>query len=49
MLSAAFGNHGSDDRHHWLAGAEGFIRRAGKKARALNYRRSAEAQGGAGR
>jgi hypothetical protein len=29
MLAAAFGNTGADDREHWIAGAEGFIRRAG--------------------
>ena len=31
MLAAAFGNRGSDDdREHWFAAAEGFIKRAGK-------------------
>jgi hypothetical protein len=29
MLATAFGNHADDDREQWLAGAEGFIRRAG--------------------
>jgi hypothetical protein len=28
LLSAAFGNHTTDDREQWLAGAERFIRRA---------------------
>jgi hypothetical protein len=31
MLTAAFSNQGADDRAQWFAGAEGFIRRAGKK------------------
>jgi len=31
MLTAAFGNSGADDREQWIAGAEGFIRRAGKR------------------
>lgn len=30
MLAAAFGNTGADDREQWIAGADGFIRRAGK-------------------
>jgi hypothetical protein len=30
MLAAAFGNSGADDRVQWIAGAEGFIKRAGK-------------------
>ncbi len=48
MLTAAFGNHSTDDRQQWLAGAEGFIRRAGKKSQALDTRRSAAgAQGSA--
>jgi len=41
MLTAAFGNHSTDDRQQWLAGAEGFIKRAGKKAPALDIRRGA--------
>ena len=28
LLAAAFGNHPNDDREQWIAGAEGFIRRA---------------------
>jgi len=28
MLSTAFGNHPTDDRDQWAAGAEGFIKRA---------------------
>jgi hypothetical protein len=28
LLAAAFGNHPQDDREHWIAGAECFIRRA---------------------
>jgi hypothetical protein len=28
LLAAAFGNHTTDDREHWIAGAEGFIKRA---------------------
>ena len=28
MLTTAFGNHVADERQQWLAGAEGFIRRA---------------------
>jgi hypothetical protein len=34
MLAAAFGNSGADDREHWIAGAEGFIRQAGRRRRA---------------
>jgi hypothetical protein len=34
MLTAAFGNSGADDRAQWIAGAEGFIRRAGRRRRA---------------
>jgi hypothetical protein len=34
MLSTAFGNHSSDDRNQWAAGAEGFIRRAATRKRA---------------
>jgi hypothetical protein len=30
MLSTAFGNHSTDDRDQWAAGAEGFIRRAAR-------------------
>ena len=49
MLTAAFGNHTADDRQQWLAGAEGFIKRAQKKARALHRRRdTGRAQGSAG-
>jgi len=32
LLAAAFGNHDQDDREHWIAGAEGFIKRARKRA-----------------
>jgi hypothetical protein len=28
LLKAAFGHHSQDDREHWIAGAEGFIKRA---------------------
>lgn len=28
LLAAAFGNHAQDDRELWIAGAEGFIKRA---------------------
>jgi hypothetical protein len=28
LLAAAFGNHAQDDREQWIAGAEGFIKRA---------------------
>ena len=31
MLSTAFGNHSTDERDQWAAGAEGFIRRAARK------------------
>lgn len=33
MLSTAFGNHSTDERDQWTAGAEGFIRRAARKRR----------------
>ena len=33
MLAAAFGNHAVDDREQWIAGAEGFIKRAGRGSR----------------
>ncbi len=31
MLTTAFGNHVDDERQQWLAGAEGFIRRAARQ------------------
>jgi len=34
LLAAAFGNHATDDREQWLAGAEAFIKRAGRRQRA---------------
>lgn len=33
MLSTAFGNHSTDERDQWAAGAEGFIKRAARKRR----------------
>jgi hypothetical protein len=33
LLAAAFGNHDVDDREHWIAGAEAFIKRAGARAK----------------
>jgi Domain of unknown function (DUF4381) len=33
MLAAAFSNRGADDREQWIAAAEGFIRRAGRRRR----------------
>lgn len=33
MLNTAFGNHSTDERDQWAAGAEGFIRRAARKRR----------------
>jgi Domain of unknown function (DUF4381) len=33
LLAAAFGNHDIDDRQQWLAGAEAFIKRAGRRRR----------------
>ena len=33
LLAAAFGNQFTDDRDQWLAGAEGFINRAGRRRR----------------
>lgn len=33
MLSTAFGNHATDEREQWAAGAEGFIRRAARRRR----------------
>lgn len=33
LLAAAFGGSTNDDRAHWLAGAEAFVRRAGRAKR----------------
>ena len=34
MLAAAFGNTSADDREQWIAGAEGFIKKADRARRA---------------
>jgi hypothetical protein len=39
LLAAAFGNHSKDDREHWLAAAETFIKRASIKRAAPTARR----------
>jgi hypothetical protein len=46
MLAAAFGNQASDDREHWFAAAEGFIKRAGRGLRATGASRADGGRGG---
>jgi hypothetical protein len=41
LLAAAFGNHSTDDREQWIAGAEGFIKRAHLAKRADSARGAA--------
>jgi hypothetical protein len=42
LLNTAFGNHAGDDRQQWLAGAEGFIRRAPQIRRSGQIQRGGE-------